>query len=118
MSWVAQQAEIYQNFLQKRNRLLQKRNVIVASFNKQVYINLTKTFSFFLLVRSQSLKMLACVKIGIRNINLFAYQMRLYLPSRFVLQLKQGVQDLQAFAFSAAKDDGTSSAFEISFNSQ
>ena len=37
--------------------------------------------------------------------------MRLYLPHRFVLQLKQEAQGLEAFAFSAATDDGTTSPF-------
>ena len=46
--------------------------------------------------------------------------MRLYLPHNnwFVWQLKQEVQGLHAFAFSAAKDDGTTSVFQISFSSQ
>ena len=46
--------------------------------------------------------------------------MRLYLPQNnwFVWQLKQEVQGLQAFAFSAAKHDDTISAFQISFSSQ
>ena len=34
MSWVTQQAEIYQNFFQKRNHFLQKRNVIVFKFQQ------------------------------------------------------------------------------------
>ena len=46
--------------------------------------------------------------------------MRLYLSRNnwFVWQLKQEVLGLQAFAFSAAKDGGTTSAFQISFSSQ
>ena len=120
MSWVTQQAEICQNFIQKRNRLLQKRNVIVLTLSKRIYINLAHAFSFFLVVWSQSLKVLACFKIGIRECYFFVYQMHLYLPHNnwFVLQLKQGVQGLQAFAFSAATDDGTTSAFQICSNSQ
>ena len=119
MSWVTQQAEIYQNFLKKRNRLLQKRNVIILTLSKRVYINLVNEFSFFLVVSSQSLTILACVKIGIKECYFFVYQMRLYLPhdNWFVLQLKQEVQGLQAFAFSTATDYGTTSAFQIYFNS-
>ena len=64
MSWVTQWAEIYQNFLQTRNRLLQKRNVVVLSLNKRVYINVAQAFSFFFIVWSKSLKILAWVKIG------------------------------------------------------
>ena len=46
--------------------------------------------------------------------------MLLYLPHNnwFVLQVKQGVQGLQAFAFSTTTDDGTTSDFQICFNSQ
>ena len=50
MSWVTQQTEMYKNFLQQRNRLLQKRNATVLSLNKRVYINLAQAFSFFLVV--------------------------------------------------------------------
>ena len=87
--------------------------------SKRVYINLVHEFSFFLVVWSQSLKILACVKIGIKECYFFVYQMRLYLPhdNWFVLQLKQEVQGLQAFAFSTATDYGTTSAFQIYFNS-
>ena len=67
MSWVTQQAEIYQNFLKKRNRLLQKRNVIALILSKRVYINLVHEFLFFLVVWSQALKILACIKIGIKE---------------------------------------------------
>ena len=54
-------------FTEEKSPFTEERNVIILILNKWVYINLAQVFLFFFTVWSKSLKILACVKIGIKG---------------------------------------------------